>query len=43
MAKIYVSSTYLDLQDYHAQVERIIRRMGHEDIAVELIKEVKKN
>lgn len=35
MAKIYVSSTYLDLQDYRAQVERIIRRMGHEDVAME--------
>lgn len=35
MAKIYVSSTYLDFQDYRAQVERVIRRMGHEDVAME--------
>lgn len=35
MAKIYVSSTFLDLQDYRAQVERVIRRMGHEDVAME--------
>src|SRR5919201_6159566 len=35
MAKIYVSSTYLDLQEYRAQVERVIRRMGHEDVAME--------
>lgn len=35
MAKIYVSSTFLDLQEYRAQVERVIRRMGHEDVAME--------
>ncbi len=35
MAKIYVSSTYLDLQDYRAQVEKTIRRMGHTDVAME--------
>ncbi len=35
MAKIYVSSTYLDLQEYRAQVERVIRRMGHTDVAME--------
>lgn len=35
MAKIYVSSTYNDLQEYRAQVERVIRRMGHEDVAME--------
>jgi hypothetical protein len=35
MAKIYVSSTYLDLQEHRAQVERVIRRMGHEDVAME--------
>lgn len=35
MAKIYVSSTFIDLQDYRAQVERVIRRMGHEDVAME--------
>jgi Domain of unknown function (DUF4062) len=35
MAKIYVSSTYQDLQEYRLQVERVIRRMGHEDVAME--------
>ncbi len=35
MAKIYVSSTYLDLQDCRRQVELVIRRMGHEDVAME--------
>lgn len=35
MAKIYVSSTYLDLQEHRAQVERVIRRMGHTDVAME--------
>ena len=35
MAKIYVSSTFLDLQEHRTQVERVIRRMGHEDVAME--------
>lgn len=35
MARIYVSSTYLDLQEYRAQVEKVIRRMGHTDVAME--------
>jgi HEAT repeat protein len=35
MAKIYVSSTFIDLQEHRAQVERVIRRMGHEDVAME--------
>jgi len=35
MAKVYVSSTYLDLQEHRMQVERVIRRMGHEDVAME--------
>lgn len=35
MAKIYVSSTFIDLQDHRAQVERVIRRMGHEDLMIE--------
>jgi hypothetical protein len=35
MAKIYVSATFLDLQEHRAQVERVIRRMGHEDVAME--------
>lgn len=35
MAKIYVSSTFIDLENYRTQVERIIRRMGHEDVAME--------
>jgi HEAT repeat protein len=35
MAKIYVSSTFLDLEGYRAQVEKVIRRMGHIDVAME--------
>lgn len=35
MAKIYVSSTYLDLKEHREQVERVIRRMGHADVAME--------
>lgn len=35
MAKIYVSSTFLDLQEHRAQVEKVIRRMGHTDVAME--------
>jgi len=35
MAKIYVSSTFLDLQEYRRQVSSTIRRMGHEDVAME--------
>ena len=35
MAKIYVSSTFLDLEAYRAQVEKVIRRMGHIDVAME--------
>ena len=35
MAKIYVSSTFLDLKDHREQVERVIRRMGHTDVAIE--------
>ena len=35
MAKIYVSSTYTDLQDYREQVRLVLRKMGHEDVAME--------
>jgi SOS-response transcriptional repressor LexA len=35
MANIYVSSTFLDLQEHRVQVERVIRRMGHQDVAME--------
>ena len=35
MAKIYVSSTYQDLQEHRAQVEKVIKRMGHTDVAME--------
>lgn len=35
MAKIYVSSTYLDLQDCRKKVELVIRQMRHEDVAME--------
>ena len=35
MAKIYVSSTYVDLIDCRKQVSVTLRKMGHEDIAME--------
>jgi hypothetical protein len=35
MAKVYVSSTYLDLQDYRRQVSLVLRKMGYEDVAME--------
>lgn len=35
MAKIYVSSTYQDLQEYREKVRIVLRRMGHEDISME--------
>lgn len=35
MAKIYLSSTFLDLQEYRRHVSSVIRRMGHEDVAME--------
>ncbi len=35
MAKIYISSTFLDLQEYRRQVSSVIRRMGHEDVVME--------
>jgi hypothetical protein len=35
MAKVYVSSTYLDMQECRRQVVLLLRRMGHEDVAME--------
>ena len=35
MAKIYVSSTFVDLQEYRERVSRVLRQMGHEDVAME--------
>jgi len=35
MAKVYVSSSYLDLKDYREQVRLVLRRMGYEDKAME--------
>jgi len=35
MAKVYVSSTYADLQECREQVRLVLRRMGHEDVAME--------
>jgi len=35
MAKIYISSTYLDLQEHRRQVSLVLRRLGHEDVAME--------
>lgn len=35
MAKVYVSSTFLDLKDCRNRVSLILKRMRHEDIAME--------
>ena len=35
MARIYVSSTFSDLEDYRKQVSVALRRLGHEDVAME--------
>ncbi|GAA3839553.1 hypothetical protein GCM10022243_02410 [Saccharothrix violaceirubra] len=35
MARVYVSSTYSDLQEHREAVRTAIRRMGHEDVAME--------
>ncbi|MCP2248281.1 DUF4062 domain-containing protein [Lentzea aerocolonigenes] len=35
MARVYVSSTFADLPDHREAVRRAIRRLGHEDIAME--------
>ena len=35
MARVFVSSTFVDLQDYREEVRLAIRRAGHEDIAME--------
>jgi Domain of unknown function (DUF4062)/HEAT repeats/NACHT domain len=35
MAKVYVSSTFLDLREYREKVRTVLRRMGHEDVAME--------
>src|SRR4051794_9083675 len=33
--KVYISSTYQDLVDYRAAVDRTLRRMGHDVIGME--------
>jgi hypothetical protein len=35
MVKVYVSSTFLDLQDYRRKVSDVLREMGYEDVAME--------
>src|SRR5215203_2821242 len=35
MARIYISSTYSDLNDAREQVYRVLRKMGHDTIAME--------
>ncbi|HLF75752.1 MAG TPA: DUF4062 domain-containing protein [Anaerolineales bacterium] len=35
MAKIYISSTFLDLQEHREQVRIALRSVGHEDVAME--------
>ena len=35
MVKVYVSSTFLDLQEYRRTVNDVLREMGYEDVAME--------
>src|SRR5215831_2777969 len=35
MARVYVSSTFSDLEDYRKEVSLALRRLGHEDVAME--------
>jgi Domain of unknown function (DUF4062) len=35
VARIYVSSTSADLSDHRKEVSQAIRRLGHEDVAME--------
>jgi hypothetical protein len=35
MARIYVSSTFSDLEEYRKEVSLALRRLGHEDLAME--------
>lgn len=35
MAKVYVSSTFLDLKECRERLRILLRRMGHEDVAME--------
>jgi hypothetical protein len=35
MARIYVSSTFSDLEEYRAAVGKALRRLGHDDVAME--------
>ncbi len=35
MARIYVSSTFSDLTEYRANVSLALKRLGHEDVAME--------
>ena len=35
MAKIYLSSTYKDLAEARAAVYRVLRKMGHDVVAME--------
>jgi hypothetical protein len=35
MAKVYVSSTFVDLQECRERVSKVLRQMSHEDVAME--------
>jgi GTPase SAR1 family protein len=35
MAKVYISSTYLDLKECRRKVSLLLRKLGHEDVAME--------
>ena len=35
MARIYVSSTFSDLEEFRKEISLALRRLGHEDVAVD--------
>ena len=35
MARIYVSSTFSDLEEFRKEISLALRRLGHEDVAME--------
>lgn len=35
MARVFVSSTFKDLEEYRKKVSLLLRQMGHEDVAME--------
>ncbi|HWQ48054.1 MAG TPA: DUF4062 domain-containing protein [Methanosarcina sp.] len=35
MARVFVSPTFKDLEEYRKKVSLLLRQMGHEDVAME--------